>query len=40
MGHYGEIFERNVGMASPLKIERGANRLFRDGGLMVSPPFR
>jgi general L-amino acid transport system substrate-binding protein len=40
VGHYGEIFERNVGKASPLKIERGANRLFRDGGLMVSPPFR
>jgi len=40
VGNYGEIFERNVGMDSPLKIERGANRLLRDGGLMVSPPFR
>ena len=39
-GNYGEIFERNVGAASPLGLERGPNRLWRDGGLMYSPPFR
>ncbi|MEI8249837.1 MAG: amino acid ABC transporter substrate-binding protein [Synechococcus sp. ELA057] len=40
VGNYGEIYRRNVGEDSPLKIERGPNRLARDGGLMVSPPFR
>lgn len=40
VGNYGEIFDRNLGSASPLKIPRGANRLVRDGGLMQSPPFR
>lgn len=39
-GNYGEIYERNVGAGSPLKIERGLNRLWKDGGLMYSPPFR
>ncbi|HEV2605280.1 MAG TPA: amino acid ABC transporter substrate-binding protein [Microvirga sp.] len=34
LGNYGEIFERNVGKGSPLKLERGPNRLYRDGGLM------
>jgi hypothetical protein len=29
-----EIFDRNVGKDSPLKLDRGANRLYRDGGLM------
>ncbi|MOA68398.1 General L-amino acid-binding periplasmic protein AapJ precursor [compost metagenome] len=33
-GNYGEMFERNVGKNSPLKLERGLNRLYRDGGLM------
>lgn len=39
LGNYGEIFERNVGQGSPLKIERGLNRLHTDGGLMVLVPF-
>ncbi|MGB6103140.1 MAG: amino acid ABC transporter substrate-binding protein [Pusillimonas sp.] len=34
LGNYGEIFERNVGKDSPLKLERGLNRLYTDGGLM------
>ncbi|MFY3707312.1 amino acid ABC transporter substrate-binding protein [Achromobacter dolens] len=34
LGNYGEIFERNVGKNSPMKLERGMNRLYRDGGLM------
>ncbi|WP_216593911.1 amino acid ABC transporter substrate-binding protein [Thioflavicoccus mobilis] len=40
VGNYGEIFERNVGQASPLKIERGLNRLWTDGGLQYAPPIR
>jgi general L-amino acid transport system substrate-binding protein len=39
-GNYGEIYRRNVGEGSPLKITPGPNRLWKDGGLLVSPPFR
>jgi len=39
-GNYGEIFERNLGMQSVLKLERGLNRLYTQGGLMYAPPFR
>jgi general L-amino acid transport system substrate-binding protein len=40
VGNYGEMFERNLGGGSLLKIERGLNRLWNRGGLMYSPPFR
>ena len=40
VGNYGESFERNVGADSPLKIARGLNALWKDGGLQYSPPFR
>ena len=40
VGNYGEIFERNVGARSPLKLERGLNRQWNQGGLIYSPPFR
>jgi len=40
VGNYGEIFERNVGRDSPLKIERSLNRPWTQGGLMYSPPMR
>jgi len=40
VGNYGEIFERNLGSQSPLKLERGLNRLWTQGGLMYAPPFR
>ena len=40
VGNYGEIFERNVGAKSPLKLERGTNALWKDGGLIFAPPFR
>jgi general L-amino acid transport system substrate-binding protein len=40
VGNYGEMFERAVGDASPLKLERGLNRLWTDGGLMYAPPMR
>jgi general L-amino acid transport system substrate-binding protein len=38
VGNYGEMYERNLGAASPLKIERGLNRLWTQGGLMYAPP--
>ena len=38
VGNYGEIYERNVGRDSPLKIERGPNRLWTEGGLHYAPP--
>ena len=40
VGNYGEIFERNVGANSPLKIARGKNALWKDGGLQYAPPVR
>ncbi|MEX8520720.1 MAG: amino acid ABC transporter substrate-binding protein [Leptothrix sp. (in: b-proteobacteria)] len=39
-GNYGEIFERNVGPNSVLKLPRGANRLWSQGGLIYAPPVR
>jgi len=39
-GNYGEIFERNVGKASPLKLERGLNGLWSKSGLMYAVPFK
>jgi general L-amino acid transport system substrate-binding protein len=40
VGNYGEIFERNVGSGSPLKIGRGLNALWTKGGLKYAPPIR
>ena len=39
-GNYGEIFERNVGPKSTLKLPRGANNLWSKGGFMYAPPVR
>jgi general L-amino acid transport system substrate-binding protein len=39
-GNYGEIFERNVGKDSPLKLERGLNQPWNKGGIMYAPPIR
>jgi general L-amino acid transport system substrate-binding protein len=39
-GNYGEIFERNVGQASPLKLARGLNALWSKGGLMYAIPLK
>lgn len=39
-GNYGEIFDRYLGSDSQMKIDRGLNRLWRDGGLIYGPPFR
>jgi general L-amino acid transport system substrate-binding protein len=40
VGNYGEVFERNVGPKTPLKLDRGLNRQWKDGGLVYAPPFR
>ncbi len=40
IGNYGEVFERNVGVTTPLKLERGLNDLWTRGGLMYAPPFK
>ena len=40
VGNYGEIFERNLGMAGPLKLDRGLNNLWTKGGLIYAMPIR
>ena len=40
VGNYGEVFDRNVGTASALKLERGLNDLWTRGGLLYAPPFK
>ncbi len=40
VGNYSESFERNVGMGSPLKIKRGLNALWSNGGIQYAPPLR
>jgi general L-amino acid transport system substrate-binding protein len=40
VGNYGEIFERNLGEGSQLKIARGKNALWNKGGLQYAPPIR
>ena len=40
VGNYGEIYERNLGQRSPLKLERRTNELWNKGGLMVAPHLR
>jgi general L-amino acid transport system substrate-binding protein len=40
VGNYGEIFERNIGMSTPLKIDRGLNAQWKDGGLQYAMPVR
>ena len=40
VGNYGEIFERNLGKSSALKLDRGLNQLWTKGGLLYAMPFR
>ncbi len=40
VGNYGESFERNVGIDTPLGLSRGLNALWTDGGMMYAPPIR
>jgi general L-amino acid transport system substrate-binding protein len=39
-GNYGESYERNMGSGSPLKLPRGVNNLWSNGGLVYAPPVR
>lgn len=39
-GNYGEIFERNVGANSELRLPRGLNRLWKKGGLIYAYPLQ
>jgi general L-amino acid transport system substrate-binding protein len=40
VGNYGEVFERHVGAKTPLKLSRGQNALWTQGGLQYAPPIR
>lgn len=40
VGNYGEIFRRNIGKDSPLKLERGINALWTQSGILYAPPMR
>lgn len=40
VGNYGEIYERNLGVDSPLGIPRGMNQLWSRGGIQYAPPVR
>ncbi|MEQ3625362.1 MAG: amino acid ABC transporter substrate-binding protein [Celeribacter sp.] len=40
VGNYGEVFERNLGQGSSLKLERGLNAQWTDGGMIYAPPFK
>jgi general L-amino acid transport system substrate-binding protein len=40
IGNYGESYERNVGPNTPLKLARGVNALWTNGGLQYAPPIR
>ncbi len=40
VGNYGESFERNIGVNTPLGLPRGLNQLWNKGGILYAPPFR
>jgi general L-amino acid transport system substrate-binding protein len=40
VGNYGEIFEANIGSATPIGLARGLNALWTQGGLQYAAPFR
>jgi general L-amino acid transport system substrate-binding protein len=40
VGNYGEVFERNLGMSTPIRMERGPNALWSSGGLLFAPPVK
>ena len=39
-GNYGEIFERHLGLDTPIGLARGLNAQWTDGGILYAPPFR
>ena len=40
VGNYAEVFERNLGMSTPIGMERGPNALWSSGGLLFAPPLK
>lgn len=40
VGNYKEVFNRNLGLKTLLNLDRGLNKLYTEGGLLFSPPFR
>jgi general L-amino acid transport system substrate-binding protein len=40
VGNYGEIFERNIGVNTPLGLARGLNAQWTNGGILYAPPVR
>lgn len=40
VGNYGDVFDRNIGASSRLRLDRGANNLWTKGGLFSAPPLR
>jgi general L-amino acid transport system substrate-binding protein len=38
VGNYGEMYERDAGNSSPLKLDRGPNALWTQGGLIYAQP--
>jgi len=40
VGNYGEVYDRNLGKQTKLKLDRGLNNLWNKGGILYSPPFR
>jgi len=40
VGNYGESFERNIGMSTPIQLPRGVNQLWIKGGILYAPAFR
>lgn len=40
VGNYSEVFERNIGKSTPIKLDRGLNALWNQGGLQYAPPVR
>ena len=39
-GNFGELFEKHIGVNTPIGLARGLNALYTEGGLVYSPPFR
>jgi general L-amino acid transport system substrate-binding protein len=40
VGNYGEIYDKNVGPNTALRLERGINALWTNGGIQYAPPIR
>lgn len=40
VGNYGEVWDRNIGPKTPLRLERGRNALVANGGVMMALPIR